>query len=518
MRLKLISFFWLSAVLWATAQPPSFVLNIVVEGLDYDRLQQLSPYMKDDGFKRLMQSGVVIPTLTYGTGIDDAAAATILSTGASPSITGIGGDDYYDRANRLSYSSFYDPQCIGNATEQTLSPLSIRVTTVADEVRLDSNGLGNVHSIAPDHHEAIAAAGHAGNSAIWISDTDGRWASSTWYRDIPSVVSAMNHRRPLSMRLDTLSWGYAQKEAAIASLPSYKRIYPFRHSFPRSDTHRYKAFKRSARANDEVADMAIEYFNVLNLGKHEPLDMLTLTFTLQPYLFGKDTDNRAETIDAYLRLDAQLSRIFRAVDARSATIEKTLVVVSGTPVVTSVVPVEDKWNLPSGEFSPERAVSLLNMNLMTIFGNHKWVSGYHDGQIFLNRDLIKERGVNYDEVVSESVDFLRQMSGVAAVVSIDDLLAGRGASYWFPSAENIVPSRAGDIYMAITPGWTVAGEYPAVARRMGATSSCAFILAPSVGAKIIPAPVDARAIAPTICRLANIRVPDGSMVPAVKFE
>lgn len=501
---------------------PTLLVDITVNGLDYDMLRELSPNFGDNGFNRLMKQGAVIEVIDFGSRLDDAAASAILATGASPAVNGITAATLFDSQSRRPVSIILDPSQIGNFTDETYSPKAIRVSTLADEVKLDANGLGNVHAIAPDPVQAVISAGHAGNSAAWISDSSGKWASTTYYKDLPTPLSSLNHRNPLSSRLDTLSWLPSAPQSAIDHLPSYKKIYPFRHAFLRSDPDRYRRFKSSAPVNTEVTDLAVDYIKLLSLGRREPVDMLSLTFTLQPYLYGHDADNRAEIIDAYLRLDRDLSRLFSAIETSGPGLASTVIAVAGTPLNASTLPDDPKWGVPTGEFSAQRAVSLLKMNLMTIYGNGDWVKGYHNRQFFLNRDLIKDRGLNLDEVARESADFLRKMAGVTYASTLSDIIAGADSRDGiFPPVKNLDVDTAGDVFVAVTPGWKITSDDTRqgldTVERMSPSTSSAIIMAPGVAPSTITSPVDARVIAPTVCRLLKVRAPGGASVSPLRL-
>ncbi len=85
--------------------------------------------------------------------------------------------------------------------------------------------------------------------------------------------------------------------------------------------------------------------------------------------------------------------------------DRTLVFVSGTPLTNRSRRDDEKWGIPSGILITQ-AVSLLNMYLMAIHGNGEWVSGYHDGQLYLNHKLIKERNKDLRSMRDESARFL----------------------------------------------------------------------------------------------------------------
>lgn len=500
---------------------PSLLVDITVNGLDYRRLTELAPYFCDGGFKRLMNQGVTIAVTDFGSRVDDTAAAAILATGASPAINGVTGETRFDGETRRGVNIFHDSEKIGNYTDETLSPAALRVSTLSDEVRLDAAGLGNVYALAPDASQAIISAGHAGNSGCWITDSSGKWATTTYYKDLPYPITAANQRQPLSVRIDTVSWTPLFKNGAMDFVPAYKRAYSFRHYFSHSDPNRFRAFKTAAPVNTEVANLAIEYLKNLSLGKRETIDMLALTFTLQPYVYGRESDNRAELIDSYMRLDRELQRLFKEIDAVEPGMGKTMVVVAGTPATLSCRPDDEKWGIPTGNFSPERAVSLLKMNLMASYGNGDWVIGYHDKQFFLNRQLIHDRNLNLEDVAKESADFLRKMSGVTFAATLGDIVAGNSRATTFPPLRNIDVDSAGDIFVTIAPGWTIARQMydtalPETAERIAPSTSAAFILAPGLKPAVIDY-VDARVIAPTVASLLYLRAPNGASLPPLRL-
>ncbi|MDE6123382.1 MAG: hypothetical protein K2F76_09070, partial [Duncaniella dubosii] len=53
------------------------------------------------------------------------------------------------------YPILLDQAKIGNFTDETFSPSSLRVSTISDEVRIADGGIGLVHSVAPDAQIAL---------------------------------------------------------------------------------------------------------------------------------------------------------------------------------------------------------------------------------------------------------------------------------------------------------------------------------------------------------------------------
>lgn len=501
---------------------PQLVVGIMVDGLSLDCLELLRDNFPEGGFRRLMEQGVTITDLDYGTPLDGAAATAMIFTGTAPMVNGIAAAMVYDPVTHRLTPVLNDPQTIGNFTDETLSPVALAASTIADELRIDTGGLGYVYSIAPDPAQAIVMAGHAGNSAFWINDNTGKWATTTYYKDLPAPPQELNRKNPNEFRLDTLQWTPLQPLDRLPDLPSYRKLYPFRHTFPRISADRYKAYKSSPAVNADIARMASDYIRILNLGKRESADMLNLGFTLQPYLYGREADNRAELMDGYIRLDSDLRQLFASIDANGPGMDRTLVFLAGTPVTRRQRKDDDKWGIPFGEFSSRKAVSLLNMYLMALHGNGEWVAGYHDSQVFLNHKLIKERDKDLQELRRQSAEFLTRMSGVNDAWTVDDLINRRASESPDVMRRNTSIGSAGDIFVAIAPGWQEIDddsdtEAPRTSVRAASASAPAFILVPGGKPVTVSAPADARALAPTVSGILRIRSPNGASLPRLRW-
>ncbi|MGM9847978.1 MAG: alkaline phosphatase family protein [Muribaculaceae bacterium] len=510
------------ATMSLSAQPasrPALVVNIVVDGLSLDYINLLQDKFTDGGMLRIMREGVTITDVNYGSVIDPAAATAIIHTGAAPAMNGVASAEVYDRATRRSISFFLDPATIGNFTNETYSPANLRVSTIGDELRTASQGLSHVYSISPNAAQAIVMAGHKGNSAFWINNATGNWATTTYYKDAPYTIQSRNRLQPLDLRLDTMAWKSYLKPEEYPDLPTYKKLYSFRHTFYRTDPQRIKRYKNTPLVNTEITSIASDYIKSLSMGKGENIDMLNISYTVTPYIYSEDHDIRMEQMDSYIRFDREIKTLIEAIDKNGPGMDKTMIVITGLPSnITRRRSKENEWDTPSGEFSPRKAISLLNMYLIAVYGNGEWVIGYDNNSFFLNQDLIKQRDVNITEIRSEAAKFLNRMAGIAEAQSIDDIIAERIGETATPPRRNINQDYAADIYISTFPGWdivddgTVApdtNEYPKI-QRQTAPVAPAFIFAPGIDAQVITAPVDPRAIAPTIASILRIRSPNAA--------
>lgn len=510
----------------ADAGQARLLVSIIVDGLDNDYLDLLRERFGQGGFRRLERDGAVIVNADFGTSLDATAATAMIMSGAAPSLSGVAADMRYDR-NRLREVSVYnDPDVLGNFTSDTYSPAALRVTTISDEARIASGGTNVVYAVAPHPGQAIGLAGHTANSALWLDHKTGNWASSTFYQEMPTGIATRNRTTPLSARLDTMSWTPTLQPAGYPALPDHLTRYPFRYVFPRGNSSRLDMFAASPMVNREVTNVALDLLQSMRIGDHEGVtDVLNLAYTLQPYNYGKNPDNRPELLDAYVKLDRNLEQLFQAIDTRVGA-EKAVIYLAATPPSGRTRRDDERWAVPYGEFSTRKAASLLNIYLMAMYGNGDYVSAIHNGHIFLNQQVIQEKGLDARAVRSEAAAFLSKMTGVDRVHTIDEIVAGHAGERAEALRRNTTVATAGDLLVEVAPGYEIVDDYNlAVAdggthmvERAAATTAPAFILAPGIAPQTIGTPVDVRALAPTVARILRIRSPNGASVAPLHLE
>lgn len=493
---------------------PALLVNIIVEGLDGQYLGLLQDSFEHDGFGRLMSSAAYADDIDFGYVSNPASSAAMLMTGTGAAVNGIPAQLVYDAATGKLTDIFTDESVMGNFTQTSVSPKAINVSTLSDEIRIDGAGIARVAAFAPDHSLALLMAGHAGNTAAWIDSKSGKWATTTWYKETPREISSRNYKQPLTSRLDTARWIPAAKTLQLPWLPESKSKYPFTYTYPSKDADRVEAFKYSPLVNTEITDVAIEYLKSMTPTQGKGINVLNIGYQLSQYPYARTADTRTETADAYIRLDADLSRLFKAADEAAAGGSK-VIMLSGIPATTPYRRDDEQWRIPWGKFSPQKAMGLLNMYLMAVHGNGEWVKGYNDKQFYLNRKLAKDKNLDIADLRDEAASFLSQMSGVVKAETLDEALSKDAAG-------NINTTYAGDILITVNPGWEIESATNGSIRtansgveRIANVQMPFYILAPELGNVKIGNTIDARAIAPSVCRLLRIRSPGGASLSPV---
>lgn len=479
----------------AAEQRPRLVVGIVVDQLRTDYIEQLQDYFGERGFKTLLRDGVYMRDVDFKAPVADAVSATaMIQTGAYPSQTGVPAAGIYDISSTGANLRLPLVQsATGTINNDSFSPANLRLSTLADELVIDSDGATAVYSVSMDPQQAVILAGHAGKGAYWINNSSGNWATTSYYGSLPAPVSNRNMRNSLSQRIDTMQWR--------------------KYKFSRQDRDVYKKFAASPLANREVTDVALDLLSGLNLGANPgKTDMLNVAYSLAPYRYSTENSPREELADAYKKLDAQIGRLIEAVDRRVGA-ENALIWLTSTGYFNDAVPVDERFRLPAGEFSAKRARSLLNTFLSAKFGSAGYVAAIRGGQVFFDKSVMESLRTEPSKVLEEARSFLVKMSGVADAYTIDEILS--------PSTDELRslrlatdPRSSGDIILKFAPGTSVSYDEQMPVQteyvRASAVMTPAFVRAPGLRAATINDKIEAVRLAPTVAGHLHIRSPNGA--------
>src|SRR3954451_7776199 len=196
---KITSLLLLSVLTACAAAPtkkPKLIVNLAVDQFRYDYLTRFRTEYTG-GLKRLWEHGAVFtnafyehfPTVT-------AVGHSTMLTGATPSVSGIVGNEWYDRETQKQVTSVSDDQTVLlGATGRGSSPRRLLVSTVGDELKM-ANGHSKVIGISSKDRSAILPVGRMANGAYWFDVNTGNFVSSTWYfPQLPAWAEKFNSSR-----------------------------------------------------------------------------------------------------------------------------------------------------------------------------------------------------------------------------------------------------------------------------------------------------------------------------------
>lgn len=453
-------------------------------------------------------------------------------TGAPPYKTGIVGNEWFDRelnAERYCVSDTKSP-LVGAADPDGklgISPATLRVSTVGDELKMATGGQAKVWGAALKDRAAVLMAGHLADGVLWFDDQTGAWISSRYYRKdgtLPKWVSDWNAAKKVDAFFGK-TWELSVPVEALKRLwtPGNASVNPRNElgtKFPHSVTGGlqqpgpafYGAFTSTPFANRYALDTAEEIVRQEKLGQDTIPDILAINLSSNDYIghaFGPDS---AEVLDVTVQTDADLSRFFNFLN-KSVTggLANVTIVVTADHGVAPIAAEMQKAGFSAGAIQITK--DGLQKALAAELGPGDWVQAIVEDNVYLNQQTIAAKKVSYTRAEDVAADFLRQQPGIYAVYTRSQLLDGRMLDTDIAQrvARSFHPKVSGDLVVVSYPYW-VPG------RITGATHGAPYAYDTSVplllaGAGIKPGRYTQRVstldIAPTLSDLLGILQPSG---------
>jgi hypothetical protein len=491
---------------------PKLVVCITIDQLRGDYLEYFKNSFGERGFKRLLNDGVVYNHVQFEfSNIDQASSFATLFTGSNPCYHSITGIKRYDFDKELETSCLYDAHYLGNYTHQNFSPKNLLSSTIGDELKIASKGSSRVYSIAPEAECAVLSAGHAADGAFWLDNYNGKWATTTFYKNIPAYVDKLNiGTESLSSRLPAITWAPLLPADQYGALPYIADKKPYHYKFSEKEVGCYPRFKTSPFINQEVCNLAAQFINTGELGTHQTPDLLAVTFYGGNFLDVQDKTYTQEVQDIYSRLDKNIAELLDVID-KKVGLSNALVVVTGTGYYTDTEITLDGDASTGGTFHPKRCTALLNMYLMAIYGQKNWVRGYYNQQLFLNRKTIEDEKADLHAIQSKAAEFIAEFSGVQQVTTDLSLRAGE----WNEGSATLRYGThhlgRGDLIVELQPGWGIEDDVTgqkSKAKRNNAVITPLIFIGHNLKPKRIERSVYATEIAPTVTNALRIRAPN----------
>ena len=492
-----------------TADPPKLVISIVVDQLRGDYLQFFSSTFGEKGFKRLMNEGLVYYNMDFGfPNVGPAASIATIYTGTYPYYHGIVADKNYDWETLREVSAVHDDVYIGNYTTERYSPLALLCSTIGDELKITSGGKSDVFAIAPDPEEALLSAGRYADAAFWLDNSNGKWATTTYYKNIPWYVDRYNTSFAIGNSSDK-QWTPAL--LSYNGFPYTQNTAPFRYSISRGDFDRFLRIKQTPFINTEITNLAANFFEYEDFGKRTSPDLLALTYYAGNYKYSDRYDDFGwEIQDIYYRLDKEIETLLDLAD-KKVGLKNVVVILSSDGYYDSAAKLPAGFQ-PAGEFFPARCTALLNMYLMAIYGSGNWVQGYYNEQIYLNKKLIESQNVKWEEILQKAAGFVARFSGVQDVTTAEQWFVNdTGRSAGFRRGMN--KKLSGDIFIELQPGWSVVNDNQSNKTdytRNAAIQSPLFIFGGNIRKDHVYRTIQATEIAPTVAYILRIRSPNAA--------
>ena len=487
----------LAAVCLAGAAPkkPKLVLAIVIDQFRYDYLTRFrSEY--HGGLARLLAKGAVFTNANYihVPAITAVGHSTFL-TGAPPSISGIVGNDWYDRDEGVHVTSVSDAktQLLGGSGTGS-SPNRLLVSTIGDELKMASGGKPRVIGVSLKDRAAILPAGHMADGAFWFDPKTGNFVSSSYYyKDLPAWTKEFNAPRPADR---------------------YRGVTWLGHKMPEDDAKLFTALEATPFGNELIEAFAARALEAEQLGTREFTDLLTVSFSSNDYVghnYGPDSPEVHETA---LATDQVLEKLFQAVD-RQVGADNYLVVLTADHGVAPVPEVNAARKMPGGRIDPASIKAAVQGALAKKYGAGDWIAGFFDLEVYLNHGLIAQMTLDLGEVEREAARAIQALPHVSRVYTLQEMRLGQGLRDTVSQkVANGYHLRRGPDVEAILDAYWIVGTGKGTSHG-GANSYDAHVpvifLGPGIRAGQYHGTIVVNDIAPTLATMLEIETPSGSI-------
>ena len=418
---------------------PKLIVALVIDQFRYDYLVRFRGDFRY-GLARLLEQGAVFtnahheffPTVT-------AIGHTTFMTGAAPSVTGIVGNEWYDRAAKTSVTCVSDAstQLIGGVPGATgSSPRRLLVDTFPDELKL-SGQASKVIGISIKDRGAILPAGHQADAAYWFDSDSNQFVTSSYYMlQLPEWVTAVNASRPAGKYLG-VSW------FPFDAKPGDK---PFCTMVAGAELRYCGSIEATAFGNELLEDFAERALVNEKLGQHEGIDVLLLSLSSNDYVGHAVGPDAPEVRDISIRTDQLLGKLFDLIDERVGK-GNTFVVLTADHGVVPVPEENQKRKMPGGRLDSAALKQALETALSSRFGRGQWVAYESGGGYYLNYDTVAKWKADKAEAVRIAAETARAFPHIARVFTRDGLLRGEGGADPVGRAVTLgfYPPRAADL-------------------------------------------------------------------------
>jgi predicted AlkP superfamily pyrophosphatase or phosphodiesterase len=494
----------------APAQPEvRLVLLIAVDQFRYDYLTRFRKEFTG-GFDRLLTQGAVFTdaNLEHYPTVTAIGHATMLS-GATPSVSGIVGNDWFDRETAAQVQSITDPTVkpIGAPDAATASPRRLLVSTVGDEIKLASGaprGAANapkVIGVSLKDRSAVMPAGRGADAAYWLDTKSGAMVSSTYYMsEAPAWVRAFNDRHVADAHLGEEWTPLSPPATTLKQMPKEKGQ-PY-----------YEAVFASPWGNDLLLEFAGDVITHERMGQRGATDVLSVSFSSNDSVGHTYGPESPQVRDIAVRTDRVIGQLLQRVD-KLVGLRHTLVALTADHGVAPVPEDLTKRSLPGGRITNKELFGAIEKALTGRFGEGQWLLSTAGTSPYLNYALIDQMKLDATEVRRVAAAAAAAFPHVARVYTRDQLVSGSVAGDRI--AQRVVrgfnAQRSGDLEIILEPYWMRSATGTTHGTPYNYDAHIPLVL---MGPRIKPGtysdPVALNDLAPTLTTIVGVDPPSGS--------
>jgi len=396
---------------------PKLILAVVVDQFRYDYLLRFRAGYTA-GFKRILELGAVFDDAQYQHFLTVTAAghSTFLS-GATPAMSGIVGNEWYERESKQSVTSVSDPDTLlvgGVPRAKGSSPRRLLVSTLGDEIKM--SGLKNkVIGVSIKDRSAILPVGHMADAAYWFDPDTSHWVTSSYFMEkLPAWVQAVNDSRPQSRAVGA-AW------FALDARPGDKPLCTMVGGTPDRFCGSLEA---SPWGNEIIEEFAERALVQENMGRHEGPDILAVSFSSNDYVGHAVGPDDPSVRDISIRTDRLLGKLLDLAD-RQIGLDNVTFVLTADHGVAPVPEVNQARRMPGGRLSEAAVAAAIQQALEKKYGPGKWIAASSGPNSYFSRALVERYKLTPEDVERTAADAVRALPHIFRVYTADQLQNGR---------------------------------------------------------------------------------------------
>ena len=408
-------------MLQAQVERPKLVVGIVVDQMRWDYLYRYQARYGEGGFKRLLGEGFTcentmipyVPTVT-------AIGHSCIYTGSVPSITGIAGNNFMLNGQETYCTDDASVRGVGTTSEAgRMSPRNLQTTTIGDELRLATNGRSKVVGVALKDRASILPAGKNPTGSYWFDNATGGFVTSTWYcEELPEWVKAFNNRHLpdlyLSKPWETLYPEETYTESTTDWAPEYEKEvsegFPARLPLDLPAIYEqmgYDIVRRTPFGNTLTLQMAKAAIEGEQLGGDDWTDLLCVSCSSTDYIGHQVGTNAVEIEDVYLRLDKDIEDFLIYLDEHVGKGNYLVFLTADHGAMNNKTFLNDR-RMAAASWNEEEVKDCLNRALGQVYTDAgELVACCMNYQVFFDIKKIDSLCLSYDEVKAACVRILQ---------------------------------------------------------------------------------------------------------------
>lgn len=426
--------------------------------------------LPDGGFRRLRREGSVFTRARHlHLPTETAPGHAAISTGRTPAVHGIVGNDWYDRVLGADINSMSDASF-------GIGPEHLRGPTLADALKAE-DARARVFAVSGKDRGAILLGGRRADLALWFDRAKGEFTTSTYYKR-PAWLAAFNSKLKKTGLLPVKD---ARVPKQLIASPAY----------------------------DEALDLLVaELVARERVGKGPGTDLLAVSFSGTD-LVGHTHGLEVPEMDAQLKsLDAIMGRLLRRLEKAS-----------GGSLAMAFS--SDHGAIPAPEDASGKNLGVRRLDWVR-FGaelekalqaewplkDASWIVSNQVPHVYLNRSAAEETGLKWSEFLERAAKALSRVEGTGGVY-VAGVKDGPFAEALRLSYD---PARSGDLFVIMAENVLLHGTAPGTSHGTpwGYDARVPLVFwGRGVRAGKVDSPSATVDVAPTLGRLLGLDYPAG---------